>query len=190
MPTPEELASRYGVTEQPASVAAGMGNIDALAAKYGSDKFSELPENIQKFPELKTVPVVKSEQENVSQGFSRGVEDVAATAGYGVGAADAALFPGGDPNLLIGNEQLNLVIQKLNANGSVLGAICAGPILLEQAGLLKNRKIAHGYKGAQLQWLLDRGYFKNTTLTAEAFVVEDNIVTARSDSFIDFAVME
>ncbi len=99
-----------------------------------------------------------------------------------------ALFPGGNPTLLIGNEQLNLVIQKLNANGSVLGAICAGPILLEQAGLLKNRKIAHGYKGEQLQWLLDRGHFQNTTLTNEAVITENNIVTSRPDSFIDFAV--
>jgi putative intracellular protease/amidase len=99
-----------------------------------------------------------------------------------------ALFPGGDPSELIGNVQLNVVIQKLNIIGAILGAICAGPILLEQAGLLSNRRIAHGYKGAQLQCLLDQGHFKNTVLTDEATIIEENIVTARPDSFVDFAV--
>ena len=75
-----------------------------------------------------------------------------------------------------------------NIIGAILGAICAGPILLEQAGLLSNRRIAHGYKGAQLQWLLDQGHFKNTVLTDEATIIEENIVTARPDSFVDFAV--
>jgi 4-methyl-5(b-hydroxyethyl)-thiazole monophosphate biosynthesis len=98
------------------------------------------------------------------------------------------LVPGGDPGILIGNTKLNHLIQQANANGAILGAICAGPVVLEQAGVLKGRKIAHGYKGSQLQFLNDNGFFKNTILTEEAFIVEDNIVTARPDSFIDFAV--
>lgn len=99
-----------------------------------------------------------------------------------------ALFPGGDPGVMIGNQQLNNIIQDLNSAGAILGAICAGPILLEQAGVLNNRKIAHGYKGSQLQWILENGFFKNTELTNESTIIEDNIVTARPDAFIDFAV--
>lgn len=99
-----------------------------------------------------------------------------------------ALFPGGDPAILIGNESLNKIIQLMSSNGTILGAICAGPVLLEQAGVLKNHKIAHGYKGSQLKWLSDHGFFKDTELTNDSYRVEDNMVTARPDSFIDFAV--
>ena len=98
------------------------------------------------------------------------------------------LIPGGDPGILIGNQKLNQIIQQSHSHGSILGAICAGPVILEQAGILNSRKIAHGYKGSQLEFLLNKGFFKDTILTKEAYIVEDNIVTARPDSFIDFAV--
>lgn len=98
------------------------------------------------------------------------------------------LIPGGDPGILIGNSELSQLLQNLNNSGAVLGAICAGPIVLEQAGLLNNKRIAHGYKNPQLQYLTERGFFKETNLTEEAVIVEGNIITARPDSFIDFAV--
>ncbi len=100
----------------------------------------------------------------------------------------AALIPGGDPGILIGNERLNNLLECLNANGAILAAICAGPIVLEQAGLLNGQKIAHGYKGPQLKFLSENGFFKETHLTDRAIIVNGNIVTARPDSFIDFAV--
>lgn len=103
-------------------------------------------------------------------------------------AYKVVLIPGGDPGVLIGNSELNRVLQDLKSKGAVLGAICAGPVLLEQAGLLKNQRIAHGYKGAQLNWLLENGFFKDTELTEEAVVVNSGVVTARPDSFIDFAI--
>jgi 4-methyl-5(b-hydroxyethyl)-thiazole monophosphate biosynthesis len=103
-------------------------------------------------------------------------------------AYKTVLIPGGDPGVLIGNVELSQALQRLHANGATLGAICAGPIILDQAGLLHGHQIAHGYKGSQLQFILDNGFFKNTKLTDEAFIVKDKIVTARPDSFIDFAV--
>jgi putative intracellular protease/amidase len=98
------------------------------------------------------------------------------------------LIPGGDPAILIGNAKLNQIIQQSHSCGSILGAICAGPIVLEQAGILTGRRIAHGYQGSQLDFLLNNGFFKDTTLTKEAYIVDETIVTARPDSFIDFAV--
>jgi 4-methyl-5(b-hydroxyethyl)-thiazole monophosphate biosynthesis len=99
-----------------------------------------------------------------------------------------ALIPGGNPDVLIGNAILSQRLRELHENGAILAAICAGPVLLEQAGLLAGQRIAHGYKGSQLTFLNDNGFFKNTILTDEAVVVENNIITARPDSFIDFAV--
>jgi 4-methyl-5(b-hydroxyethyl)-thiazole monophosphate biosynthesis len=99
-----------------------------------------------------------------------------------------ALIPGGDPGVLIENSALNGKLKKLYSHGAILGAICAGPVLLERAGLLKKRRIAHGYKGPQLKFLNENGFFKDTILTDEAVIAENRIVTARPDSFIDFAV--
>lgn len=98
------------------------------------------------------------------------------------------LIPGGDPGILIGNQKLNQILQQAYANKSILGAICAGPITLDQAGLLKNRRVAHGYKGSQLKWVIENGFFKDVTLTDEPFIVDGNIVTAKPDSFTDFAI--
>lgn len=100
----------------------------------------------------------------------------------------AILCPGGDPGSIIGNQQLNQILQMSYGNKTILAAICAGPLLLEQAGLLNGRRIAHGYAGAQKDWLLSQGYFKNTILTDERYVIDENIVTARPDSYIDFAI--
>ena len=99
-----------------------------------------------------------------------------------------ALFPGGDPEAVIGNTQLNQFIQSLNSNQSILAAICAGPVILDQAGVLAHKKIAHGYKGTQLEWLIEKGFFKNVSMTDHLTVTEGNIVTARPEAFIDFAV--
>ena len=98
------------------------------------------------------------------------------------------LVPGGDPGIIIGNQKLSQILQQAHANKSILGAICAGPIALEQAGLLKNRRIAHGYKGPQQKWLIENGFFMETILTDESYIVDGNIITARPDFFIDFAV--
>jgi 4-methyl-5(b-hydroxyethyl)-thiazole monophosphate biosynthesis len=98
------------------------------------------------------------------------------------------LCPGGAPASVIGNQKLNQILQDGYKNKSILAAICAGPVMLEQAGLLNGRKIAHGYAGPQKDWLMSNGYFKSTTLTDEQCIVDGNIVTARPDAFIDFAV--
>src|SRR5690348_12311455 len=65
----------------------------------------------------------------------------------------AALVPGGDPGVLIGNQKLNVLLQEMSKAGAVLGAVCAGPVLLEQAGLLRGHRVAHGYAGPQLEFL-------------------------------------
>lgn len=103
-------------------------------------------------------------------------------------AYKVGLIPGGDPGVLIGNSELSKKLEEMSSQGAVLAAICAGPVVLEQAGLLKGRRIAHGYNGDQLNFLKEKGFFKDTVLTNEAVIAEGQIVTARPDSFIDFAI--
>ncbi len=98
------------------------------------------------------------------------------------------LIPGGDPAAVIGNQNLKNIIKLAHSQKSILAAICAGPVVLEQASILDGKKIAYGYEGPQKEWLLSNGFFKKTELTNEPYIVDDNIITARPDHFIDFAI--
>jgi len=98
------------------------------------------------------------------------------------------LIPGGEPKILIGNETLNKFLRAAHSKGAIIGAICAGPIALAQAGLLEGRRIAHGYQESQFEFLRNNGFFVNTEFTDESVIVDDRIVTARPECFIDFAV--
>jgi putative intracellular protease/amidase len=99
-----------------------------------------------------------------------------------------ALFPGGDPGALVGNAVLAEKVKELAGRGVILGAICAGPLILDLAGLLRGRRIAHGYEEPQLRFLEEKGFFRGVELSGDPLVSEGKIVTARPDSFIDFAV--
>ena len=98
------------------------------------------------------------------------------------------LVPGGDPGFLVGNNEISTILQKCNINKAIIGAICAGPLILDQAKLLDHRRVAHGYEKDQFEFLHEKGFFKNVKLTDEPFIIEENILTARPESFIDFAV--
>jgi len=97
------------------------------------------------------------------------------------------LIPGGDPGICIGNQKLNLLVQRFHNLKILCAAICAGPILLDQAGLLKGQRIAHGYKGSQLDFVLNHGFFQDVELTNEMLVSNENIITARPEAYKEFA---
>jgi len=98
------------------------------------------------------------------------------------------LIPGGDPGSLLGNCDIDEILKMANSKKVVLGAICAGPFLLEKAGLMDSKRMAHGYGQSQLTFLKNKGYFKHSILTDDMLVIEENIVTAKPNAFIDFAV--
>jgi len=98
----------------------------------------------------------------------------------------AILVPGGDPGSLVANKEIDRLLIEAHEREILIGGICAGPSVLAKAGILKGRRIAHGYGSEQLDFLKD--IFKEVTLTEEPFVVDGNIMTAKPDAFIDFAV--
>ena len=98
----------------------------------------------------------------------------------------AILIPGGDPGSIKDNKIIDDVIQSANNQGLWLAAICAGPSVLAKANVLKGKKIAHGYGPKQLEFL--KSYFEGVHLTEEKFVCDGNIITAKPDAHIDFAV--
>lgn len=101
-------------------------------------------------------------------------------------ACKAILVPGGDPGSIVENKVLDNILIDAHEKQILLGAVCAGPLVLAKAGILKGRKIAHGYGPEQLDFLKD--FFKEVELTQELFVIEDNIITAKPEAHIDFGV--
>ncbi len=100
--------------------------------------------------------------------------------------AKAILVPGGDTRAIMKNQQIDQVLQSANTQGLWIAAICAGPLLLAKAGILQNKKIAHGFGPKQIDFLTP--YFSGTQLSSEKFVCDQNILTATPDAHIDFAV--
>ena len=93
------------------------------------------------------------------------------------------IVPGGDTETVLDNNTLIGILRAANDAGATFGAICAGPLLLARAGLLKGRRFTHGY-GADSK-LAD---WEGGSYTDEWVVVDGNIVTAKPQAYIDFAV--
>ena len=98
----------------------------------------------------------------------------------------AILVPGGNPEPIITNKEIDLVLQKAYAKDILIAAICAGPSVLAKAGILKGKKIAHGYEPDQIEFLKE--LFKDVKLSDDFFVIDENIITAKAEAHIDFAV--
>ncbi|MGI9278044.1 MAG: DJ-1/PfpI family protein [Endozoicomonas sp.] len=96
---------------------------------------------------------------------------------------DCLLVPGGDPGSVVENQALSQLLKNASQSGSVIGAVCAGPLLLAIAGILKGRQqtnaayypdeMAHVWEGSQF--------------IREQVVIDQNIVTALPEAHIDFA---
>ncbi|MFW6282038.1 MAG: DJ-1 family glyoxalase III [bacterium] len=83
------------------------------------------------------------------------------------------ILPGGMPGAenLKNNKRLIKIIKELFANKKLIGAICAAPIVLQEAGIIKNKDIT-SYPG------FDKELF-NCNYKTERVVRDDNIITSR-----------
>ncbi len=99
---------------------------------------------------------------------------------------NAILVPGGDPRSLIENKEIDHILVEANKQNILIAGICAGPSVLAKAGILKGKRIAHGYQKDQLEFLKE--IFKEVILTDDLFVVDKNIITAKPEAHIEFAV--
>jgi len=96
------------------------------------------------------------------------------------------LVPGGDPSEVLENQALGLVLQQSLASGAVLGAICAGPLLLAKWGLLRGRRFTHGYGDHHREFLAP--YWEGAEFVDSPLVIDGPIVTAQPQAHIDFGV--
>ena len=98
---------------------------------------------------------------------------------------DMVVLPGGGPGteVLAKDNRIAVLIKKMADAGKFVGAICAAPKVLAQAGLL-NGKRATSYPGT-----LDNKTYPDIQLSDEAIVDEGLIITSRGPgTALDFAL--
>lgn len=98
----------------------------------------------------------------------------------------AVLIPGGNFESISENQDSDEVLKQAFDKKIWIAAICAGPFLLAKAGLLKGKTIAHGFGPTQIEFL--SSYFEGVTFSGEKFHYDGQILTARPEAHIDFAV--
>jgi 4-methyl-5(b-hydroxyethyl)-thiazole monophosphate biosynthesis len=100
---------------------------------------------------------------------------------------DALVIPGGMPGAsnLRDNEEVIGLVKKFSEENKIIAAICAGPIVLGKAGVLKDKKVTC-YPGFEQQL--------GTNLCNEEIVVQDgNIITSRGPAtaiYFAFKILE
>lgn len=99
---------------------------------------------------------------------------------------DLMVLPGGLPGAdhLNADPRIHRLLKKLNEQGRFLGAICAAPKVLADAGLLRGKQ-ATAFPGV----LEAMNLGADTTLTAEAVQRDGNVITSRGPgTAMDFAL--
>lgn len=95
---------------------------------------------------------------------------------------DLFLIPGGQPDILLKNEDLHKFLVNLNGKNKIIAAICAAPIHLSKAGILNSRKFTTSLPVDKFS------EFKNGIYVNESVVVDGNIITAKPNGYVDFAI--
>ncbi|MFE8701977.1 DJ-1/PfpI family protein [Cytobacillus sp. FJAT-54145] len=94
------------------------------------------------------------------------------------------LIPGGNTPSILGNENLKQFIKEVNANGNVIGAICYGPTLLGEAGILENKQFTTSVGSDEELFAI----FKGGQFTNDDVTVDGNIITAKGNAYVEFAL--
>lgn len=100
-----------------------------------------------------------------------------------IGSYSGVVIPGGLPGStnLRDNDRVIEIVKEVNAGGKLVGAICAGPIVLAKAGIIKGKNIT-SYPGFEKD--LQDGNYKEDNV-----VRDGNIITARGPALaVDFAI--
>jgi len=100
-----------------------------------------------------------------------------------VDSYDGVVIPGGMPGAtnLRDNPRVIEIVKEMDNKGKLAAAICAGPIVLEKAGVISGKKVT-SYPGFEDQ--LSSGVYEQ-----ESVVRDQNIITARGPALaVDFAI--
>ncbi|MFD2444606.1 DJ-1/PfpI family protein [Bacillus sp. CGMCC 1.16607] len=99
-----------------------------------------------------------------------------------VTTADLFLIPGGNSYPALGNEVLKAKLKQLNDHGAILAAICHGPALLAEAGVVQGKHFTSNVGKNEPQFELFEGIFEK-----EDVVIDGNLITATGNAYVEFA---
>lgn len=97
---------------------------------------------------------------------------------------DALVIPGGDAAHALGYERLRALVRTLDARGALLAAICGGPAVLGDAGVLDDRRYTAALEPDDRAYpaIRDRGHREPKPL-----VTDGHVVTAVGSAYLSFA---
>lgn len=101
-------------------------------------------------------------------------------------ASRVVVVPGGDCEAVLEDEPLCALLRGAHQAGALIGAICAGPLLVARAGLLRGRRFTHGFKNWHTDFLAP--FWEGSTFVDALVVRDGNIVTAMAEGHVDFAI--
>lgn len=99
------------------------------------------------------------------------------------------IIPGGQNDEQ--RQKLTELINKLNGQGKLLAAICAGPQYLARSGVLKDKKYTTALTQDKLKEYFPKVLedpFPRDTYVNENVVRDNNIITAVGNAFVDFSI--
>lgn len=96
--------------------------------------------------------------------------------------ADLFILPGGNPQEIKKNTELADLLKKLDREKKVIAAICAAPLILASSGILKGKRFTTTLPVAEFP------EFKDALYQDQDLVVYENIITARANAYVDFAI--
>lgn len=126
---------------------------------------------------------------SISEKTVKGAHDIIVTADMlleevkSVGTYHAVVIPGGIPGAtnLRDNDRVIEIVKSMNEDDKLLAAICAGPIVLEKAGVLDGRDVT-SYPDFE-------GEFQDCHYIEASIVKDGNIITGRGPALAaDFAI--
>lgn len=96
--------------------------------------------------------------------------------------ADLFVIPGGDPKTLFDCQLLYSKLMELKSKNKSIAAICAAPVHLARAGVLKGLRYTTSLN------LNEYECFEKENYREENVVVDGNVITAKPEGYVDFAI--
>lgn len=124
---------------------------------------------------------------------------IAPTVGLDAAAAvryNTVLVPGGNPDGIVGDPTIRSLLTGAVDRGATVGGICAGVVVLADAGILASRRITHNYgpDDAPAEVVAATKHLWRETIVTDGGCTVDQrspgatIVTAKPWAFIEFAI--
>lgn len=142
-----------------------------------------LAEGFEEIEAITIIDVLRRAKLNVTTVYLdknpvKGSHDILVTADKAIheiksGDFDTIVLPGGMPGSknLKGNSKVISIIKDIHSKGGYVSAICAAPIVLEEAGVLKGKK-ATCFPGYEKELSIEK-------YLPESVVVDGNIITGK-----------